>query len=179
MLAVIRRFIHIASLRFFLSRFAPEAREGRSDAYYLRFLRRLQQDQLLVGGPDQYEFVPVVRDVVLQRLRLNRPEMYHESHRAALELYRGWMKAYPQDCGRFLLEVIYHDAASRASAREPGEAWGDEFWRLIGNWLSPQNLTFDQAYALYRGARDDGELLRIMPPSLHEALLERIKRLLR
>jgi hypothetical protein len=176
-LAVIRRFIHIASLRFFLSRLVPAAWEERSDAFYLHFLRRLQRDQLLRGGPDQYAFVPVVRRVLLQRLRLADPKMYRESHQVAIELYEGWMKAYPQDCGRFVLEVIYHYVASRASVGGPEEAFGDGLWELLDGWLLPHNFTADQAHALYRSVQDDRELLQITPPSVYEALLERTKRL--
>lgn len=160
-LAVLRQF-NLGTLRDFLSGMMWADYTERSDAFFLHnFLVETSSDpDWLIWDPQNgnYRLTPVVRGVLLQRLRLVNPDLYRQSHLVILRLYEQWLKRYPQDSARFLREIVYYRTGLNTSPQQPNMDLETKLTALIEGYLKREYLSTDQAVALEHDLRDDQEL---------------------
>lgn len=176
-IAVLRHF-NIGTLRAFLSRLMGAAYGKKSDAFYMDLLKEG------LGNPDwlswdqqsrSYIFAPTVRHILLARLRLAAPQLYQESHRAALNLYeRWWIDLYPQNSVRFLVEAIYHQVAMWEISRQDQEQLRCELDNLLKQRLTKSNFSTEQAVELEHALQEDQELQ--LPSAVLEWLLKQCRK---
>jgi len=176
MMAVLRHF-NIGSLRGFLTWSVDQVYGEKSDAFYLGFLDKARSDPDWLSWDLQsrnYAFSPVVRCILLQRLRLVHPDKYRHGHRTALKLYKERMDTYPENCVGFLIEAIYHQAALGEFAGQPEDRLWVSLRDLLNEYLRAQNFSVDQALELQRVLEEDQGLREYVPPRIFEMLWQQI-----
>ncbi len=148
----------------------------RSASYYLGMLDELRQRGL--GDytiPAYFKLAPAARQILKQRLYLSCPDLYQRAQRAAIELHHQWMDAYPEDCGRFLQEAIYHTVELWAIMEQPKEEIRGELVKLLQLRLTEGNFSPDQASELISSLQNDTELRQTIPAPVFRELLQHLE----
>jgi hypothetical protein len=105
---VLRKF-HTAQLRYFAA-MRKERNRNRPEGDYLDLIQQMEDVTLVhwdsdIGG---YVLDKTVRDVMLEYRREREREQSMSLEHAAIEMYKNWIKEYPDNRSRYLVEIVYH-----------------------------------------------------------------------
>lgn len=160
-LSTLRKF-NIEAARYLLSRIPKNGHLGeryrqKTDAYYLNLFDELEDTNLVWWSTERRGYVLsyTVRRIMSRRLQMQDPPEFARRHRAALDLYREWIDGYPQNCGSFLIEALYHLISEMAAQSPENMRTGVDY--LLAKALVPENFTTDGANALLQELRRDPE----------------------
>lgn len=162
--ATLRRF-HIKSLQLLLADLEQDdSLLSKPDSHFQELITGMVTTNLARWSSPHHSYIidPTIRHIINRHLLLQNRIEYRRRHGTALHLYEQWMREIPLNCGTFLIEALYHQAALAHSDEALYEKFGEAVDNLLSKALDKKNFNLEGVNELSEELSRDDELRELL-----------------